>query len=208
MDGFDAEFFHVSPREAAAMDPQQRLLLEVTYEAFADAGLATDQLTGSRTGVFVGITSTEYAALQLASACPIDAYFPTGSALSIAANRISYVFGLRGPSLAVDTACSSSLVAVHLACQSLRDGECAMAVAGGVNVILGPAVTVALSRVLLAHGGASANEEHRAIADAVCEKDVTTATRLMREHILGAGESLLALLQEQRGEQLKAASAK
>ncbi len=140
--GFDATFFGISPREASRQDPQQRLLMEVAWEALEDAGTVPGALADSRTGVFVGISTNEYAHRQLADPRHIDAYVGTGNALSVAANRLSYHFGFRGPSLAVDTACSSSLVAVHLACQSLRSGECDLALAGGVNLILSPAVTI------------------------------------------------------------------
>jgi acyl transferase domain-containing protein/acyl-CoA synthetase (AMP-forming)/AMP-acid ligase II/acyl carrier protein len=146
VDLFDAPFFRISPREAAHMDPQQRLLLEVTWEALEHAGLAPDKLAGSETGVFIGISSNDYSQLRNSDPRLIDAYVGTGNAHSIAANRLSYFFDLRGPSIAIDTACSSSLVAVHQACQSLRDRECSMALAGGVNVILSPDLTIAFSQ--------------------------------------------------------------
>jgi acyl transferase domain-containing protein/thioesterase domain-containing protein/acyl carrier protein len=139
--GFDAEFFGITPREAARMDPQQRLVLEVAWEALEHAGIAPDSLRGSRTGVFVGISGTEYGALSLADVAGVDAWAGTGAALAVAANRLSYVLDLRGPSMSVDTACSSSLTAVHLAVQSLRSGESDLAVVGGVNLLLGPGVT-------------------------------------------------------------------
>ena len=142
VDGFDPQFFGISPREAARMDPQQRLLLEITWEALEDAGQVSDKLAGSRTGVFVGISNNDYGRTQFSDLSLIDAYAGTGNALSIAANRISYLFDFRGPSIAIDTACSSSLVAVHLACTSLRNGESTLAVAGGVNLILSPAITM------------------------------------------------------------------
>ena len=116
VDRFDANFFGISPREASRMDPQQRLLLEVTWEALQDAGLVPERLAGTETGVFIGIATNDYGRLQWNDLERIDAYAGTGNALSIAANRISYLFDFRGPSLAIDTACSSSLVAVHLAC--------------------------------------------------------------------------------------------
>jgi acyl transferase domain-containing protein/acyl-CoA synthetase (AMP-forming)/AMP-acid ligase II len=146
VDRFDAAFFGIAPREAVRMDPQQRLMLEVTWEALERASLDPQGLQGSQTGVFVGISGTDYAQLQGGNLMNADAYIGTGNAHSIAANRISYVLGLQGPSMAVDTACSSSLVAVHLACQSLRSGECDLAIAGGVNLMLLPDVTVALSQ--------------------------------------------------------------
>jgi len=141
VDLFDAPFFGVSPAEATRMDPQQRLLLEVAWEALEDAGIPADRLAGTAAGVFVGISNSDYSRLQPA----FDAWTGTGNALSIAANRIFYALDLRGPSLAVDTACSSSLVAVHLACRSLRAGECDVALAGGVNLVLDPALTRSLS---------------------------------------------------------------
>ncbi len=139
VDLFDPAFFGISGREAESMDPQQRLLLEVTWEALENAGIATTNLRGSSTGVFIGITGSDYARLAIAgnSAC-LDVYAMTGGALNVAAGRLSYVLGLNGPAMVVDTACSSSLVAVHLACQSLREGECDLALAGGVNVLLTP----------------------------------------------------------------------
>ncbi|MFF0775791.1 beta-ketoacyl synthase N-terminal-like domain-containing protein [Nonomuraea wenchangensis] len=144
--GFDAEFFGISPGEAAAMDPQQRLLLETAWEALEHAGHAPRTLSGSRTGVYAGLSGTEYAHLTGADLAAVDAWTATGAALSIAANRVSYLLDLRGPSLAVDTACSSSLVATHLAVTGLRAGECDLALAAGVNLLLSPLITVAFDR--------------------------------------------------------------
>jgi acyl transferase domain-containing protein/acyl carrier protein len=147
IDRFDPEFFGISPREAAGMDPQQRLLLEVAWEALEHAGQSADLLEGSRTGVFAGLCTSDYYLMRCESGPEsIDAYAATGNAHSVAAGRISYLLGLQGPSIAVDTSCSSSLVAVHLACQSLRLGESSMALAGGVNLILSPDITVTLSK--------------------------------------------------------------
>ncbi|HJR00339.1 MAG TPA: type I polyketide synthase [Methylomirabilota bacterium] len=147
VDRFDAQFFGITPREAASMDPQQRLLLEVAWEALEDAGQAPDALTGSATGVFVGMCNADYFhRIVRGDPSGLDAYIATGGAHSVAAGRLAYVLGLQGPNLAIDTACSSSLVAVHLACQSLRSRECRMALAGGVNLILAPETTIILSR--------------------------------------------------------------
>jgi myxalamid-type polyketide synthase MxaE and MxaD len=142
VDQFDPGFFGISPREALRMDPQQRLLLEVTWEALQDAGQVPGRLVGTQVGVFIGIATNDYGRLQWNDLERIDAYSGTGNASSIAANRISYLFDFRGPSLAIDTACSSSLVAVHLACCSLRTGESTLALAGGVNLILSPAIAI------------------------------------------------------------------
>ncbi|ARV58846.1 hypothetical protein BZZ01_09545 [Nostocales cyanobacterium HT-58-2] len=144
VDEFDPQFFGISPREASNMDPQQRLLLEVSWEALENAGLAVEQLAGSRGGVFIGISGGDYAKLN-GNLINTGAYYGTGNALSIAANRLSYFLDWRGPSWAVDTACSSSLVAVHQACQSLLLGECHLALAGGVNLMLSPQLTLTFS---------------------------------------------------------------
>ncbi|HET7503188.1 MAG TPA: SDR family NAD(P)-dependent oxidoreductase [Kofleriaceae bacterium] len=146
VDEFEPSFFCISPREASHMDPQQRLLLEVAWEALENAGIAPPSLYGTDTGVFVGISTSDYTGLQLADPERVGAHDGTGSAHSIAANRLSYLLDLRGPSMAVDTACSSSLVAVHLACQSLRTGECRVALAAGVNVMLTPQLTIVFSK--------------------------------------------------------------
>lgn len=147
IDTFEPQLFGISPREAQTMDPQQRLLLEVAWEALEHAGQGPRQLSGSSTGVFIGICNSDYT-MTLFGDDPeqFDAYHSTGNAHSIASGRLSYVLGLQGPSISVDTACSSSLVAIHLAIQSLRQGECRMALAGGVNAILSPAVSITLSR--------------------------------------------------------------
>lgn len=138
IDRFDAAFFGISPKEAVRMDPQQRLLLEVAWATLEHAGIAADDLRGSNTGVFVGISSTDYSLAQLQAYQDLNAYSATGNALCIAANRLSYQFDWRGPSYAVDSACSSSLVALHQACRSLRSGDCDLALTGGVNLMLIP----------------------------------------------------------------------
>ncbi|WP_079094141.1 phthiocerol type I polyketide synthase PpsB [Mycobacterium tuberculosis] len=143
--GFDAEFFGITPREAAAMDPQQRMLLEVAWEALEHAGIPPDSLGGTRTAVMMGVYFNEYQSMLAASPQNVDAYSGTGNAHSITVGRISYLLGLRGPAVAVDTACSSSLVAVHLACQSLRLRETDLALAGGVSITLRPETQIAIS---------------------------------------------------------------
>ena len=145
-DAFDAAFFGIAPREAACMDPQHRWLLETAWEAIEDAGLPPARLAGSRTGVFVGISHSDYPALHRRDSSSIDRYTNIGSALSIAANRLSYLLDLRGPSLAVDTACSSSLVALHLAARSLWSEECDYAMVGGANALLTPEASIGFSQ--------------------------------------------------------------
>ena len=145
--GFDAPFFGIPAREAESLDPQHRLLLESGWHALEDANLDPGRLSGSRTGVFVGISNSDYArVLEHGGLEQLDAYFGTGTSLNAAAGRIAYLLGLQGPVLAVDTACSSSLVAIHLAIRSLRSGESELALVGGVNVIAAPAASVAVSR--------------------------------------------------------------
>ena len=146
VDGFDADFFGITPREANGLDPQQRLLLEVAWESLEHAGIAPDSLTGSSTGVFVGMGTNDYSNLQVRAGDPrvIDTYYGTGVAPCVAAGRLSYVLGLSGPALALDTACSSSLVATSLAVESLRSGSCDMALAGGINLMLEPQAMIFL----------------------------------------------------------------
>jgi len=147
IDGFDPEFFGISPREALWIEPQQRLVLETVWEGLERAGYAPSSLRGSRTGVFTGVAANEYAhLLSSESIDKIEPYFITGNALNAISGRVSFALGLEGPAVAVDTACSSALVAVHQACQALHSGDCDMAVAGGVNVLLSPVTVVAASR--------------------------------------------------------------
>jgi phthiocerol/phenolphthiocerol synthesis type-I polyketide synthase B len=147
-DEFDAEFFAISPREAAGMDPQQRLLMEVAVEALEDANISPRSLRGSSTGVFVGVTANDYFRSVIGELPPedIDPYIPFGNAPNFAAGRLSYFLGVRGPAVVSDTACSSSLISIHLACQSLRRGESDHALAAGVNLILSPENSIACSR--------------------------------------------------------------
>jgi acyl transferase domain-containing protein len=136
---FDADFFGISPREAVSMDPQHRILLETAWEAFEDAGIVPERIAGSRSGVFVGVSSSQYWEQQVAAGSADIYGISGGGARSTSSGRLSYAFDLRGPSMSVDTACSSSLVAVALAGQSLSRGECDLALVGGVQLILGPA---------------------------------------------------------------------
>jgi len=133
------------------MDPQQRLLLEVAWEALEDAGQAVEKLAETKTGVFVGININDYGQYKLGSEL-LSVYSATGNALALAANRLSYILNLRGPSIAIDTACSSSLVATHLACQSLLTRESTLALVGGVNLILSPENTIRLNKFMSPQG--------------------------------------------------------
>jgi acyl transferase domain-containing protein/acyl-CoA synthetase (AMP-forming)/AMP-acid ligase II/acyl carrier protein len=136
IDRFDAEFFGISEREAARMDPQQRLFLELAWTALEDAGIPASSLRETEAGVFAGVCTSDYALLHAGQLAFVDADYGAGHAASVVANRVSYTLDLRGPSLTVDTACSSSLVALHLASESLRRGECNVAIVGGVNAVL------------------------------------------------------------------------
>ncbi|GAB3494300.1 type I polyketide synthase [Amycolatopsis cihanbeyliensis] len=184
--GFDATFFGISPREAARMDPQQRILLEVGWEALEHAGIAPGSLRGSDTGVFVGISGTEYGAQSLADLSGVDAWVGTGAALSIAANRLSYVLDLRGPSMAVDTACSSSLTSMHLAVQSLRSGESGLALVGGANLLLGPGITANFDQMGISSADGRC-KPFSADADGICRAE-------------GAGMVVLKRLSEARAD--------
>ncbi|WP_156746665.1 type I polyketide synthase, partial [Mycobacterium sp. E1715] len=147
-DEFDAEFFSITPREAAAMDPQQRLFLEVAWEALEDAGIPPHTIRGTQTSVYVGVTAYDYM-LTLSEAMrpeELDAYVLTGNSANFAAGRMAYLLGARGPAMVLDTACSSSLVAIHLACQSLRWNESDTALVGGTNLLLSPGTSIACSR--------------------------------------------------------------
>ncbi|MGW0824446.1 beta-ketoacyl synthase N-terminal-like domain-containing protein [Streptomyces sp. NPDC002845] len=192
--GFDADFFRITPREAAVMDPQQRILLEVVHEALDHAAVPAASLAGTATGVFVGVSAPEYGQLTGADPAAVDPWAPAGAALSVTAGRLAYVLDTRGPSLAVDTACSSSLVAVHHACVSLWAGESDTAIAAGVNLLLSPAVTVAFRRAgALAADGRC--KPFSAAADGIGRGEGCAAVILKRlSHAERDGDRVLAVI--------------
>ena len=194
IDRFDAGFFGIAAREAVFIDPQQRLLLEVAWEALENAGIPADELAGSDTGVFIGISSFDFAHFLMAGERDLEMYGTTGSALSAAANRLSYFLDLRGPSIAMDTACSSSLVAIHQACRSLRETECDLAIAGGVNVLLNGAITRVLtkSRMLAPDGKCKTFD---AVADGYVRGEGCGIVVLKRaSEALEQGDQILAVI--------------
>ena len=145
MAAFDAQFFNISPLEAKSIDPQQRLLLEIAYEAFENAGIPLEKLSGSMTGVYIAGFNSDYERMQSRDPENAPFYRGTGTGMAIMSNRISYVFDLKGPSFTLDTGCSGSLVALHQACNSIRSGEIDQALVGGTNLILDPELTNSLS---------------------------------------------------------------
>ncbi|HVL01840.1 MAG TPA: type I polyketide synthase, partial [Dongiaceae bacterium] len=195
-DMFDAEFFGVSPREAEDIDPQHRILLEVCHEAMEDAGYSPSRLNGSKTGVFVGIASADYAHLgsMLGSAEKLTPWQGIGNAASAAPCRISYLYNLKGPALGIDTACSSSLVALHYACQSLRNRECDAAFTGGVHLVLNPAISIvfAKARMLSADGKCKTFD---AAADGYVRSEGCGVVMLKRlSDAIADGDNILALV--------------
>ncbi|MFE5502773.1 SDR family NAD(P)-dependent oxidoreductase [Amycolatopsis japonica] len=192
--GFDAEFFGVTAHEAAAMDPQQRITAEVAWTALDHAGIPPGELRGSRTGVFMGVSAAEYGALTMADPGRVDAWSGTGASAAIVANRLSYLLDLRGPSAVVDTACSSSLVAVHQALVSLQRGECELALAGGVNLLLseGPFTTFRRAGLLAADGRCKTFD---AAADGIVRGEGCGVVVLRRlADARSAGDRVLAVL--------------
>lgn len=191
---FDAEFFGLSPLEAANMDPQQRIILQLTWEALEDAHIPANQLRGKPVGVFMGNTNNDYGMLISADPAEAPPYALTGNSSSIIANRVSYAFDFRGPSVAMDTACSSSLVAIHQAVRSLRDGDSEVAVAGGVNLLCSPFATVAFSElgVLSPTGGIRAFSDD---ADGIVRSDGAGVVVLKRlEDARRDGDNVLAVI--------------
>jgi acyl transferase domain-containing protein/acyl carrier protein len=194
IDHFDATFFGISPREAMHMDPQQRLLLEVAWEALEHACQPIDLLAGSQTGVFVGVSNSDYGLLQYFDLDHLDAYSATGCADNVVAGRLSYMLNLVGPCVSLDTSCSSSLVAVHLACQSLHAGECSLALAGGVSLNLSPEEIICKSRMhILAADGRCKTFDSR--ADGYVPSEGCGVVVLKRlSSALADGDPILALI--------------
>ncbi|WP_413206108.1 SDR family NAD(P)-dependent oxidoreductase [Rhodospirillum sp. A1_3_36] len=194
VDRFDAECFGISAIEAERMDPQQRILLEVTRDAFEDAGLTKERLAGTKTGVFIGISTFDYTRLLPRTAEFVDLHWGTGTSIAMAANRLSYVFDLRGPSQAIDTACSSSLVALHTACLSLRAGDSDAALVGGVNLMLSPELMIAFSaaRMMAPDGRCKAFDDR---ADGYVRGEGCGAVVLKRlQDAEVAGDNILAVI--------------
>ncbi|HWE63431.1 MAG TPA: polyketide synthase, partial [Chloroflexota bacterium] len=193
VDQFDASFFGIARREAEMMDPRQRLLLETGWEAIEDAGYAPSGLAGSQTGIFVGMSSagSEYAGLGLDVTDPTAI---TGNYPSVASGRLSYLLGVHGPSLVVDTACSAALAAIHLACQSLRQNECSLALVGGVNLILSPLPTMAMEQSLaMASDGRCKSFDAR--ADGFVRGEGCGVVVLKRlSHALACGDTIRAVI--------------
>lgn len=195
VDLFEPQVFGISPLEASTMDPQQRLLLEVSYCALERAGYSPDSLKGSKTGVFVGICFDDYAKISLGSNLEkIEAFTSLGNSKSVAVGRISHIFGFQGPALSLDTSCSSSLLAIHLACQSLRQGESDLAVAGGVNLILAPDVSIGFCKLrALSERGQCRTFD--AAADGYVRGEGCGLVVLKRlSDALSAGDNILALV--------------
>src|ERR1700687_939912 len=198
--GFDAAFFGISPREAEQMDPQQRGLLEMTGRRPETAGIRPASLRASRTGVFVGLSSTDYAYRRADDLGSIDASTMTGNASSIAANRISYVFDLRGPSMVIDTACSSSLVALHQACQSIRHGESDTAFVGGISLHLHPYAFIGFSKAsMLSRQGRCSVFDERADGYVRSEGGAIVLLKSLPEAIAD-GNRILAVGAQNRGD--------
>ena len=193
-EGFDTAFFEITPREAKSLDPQHRMLLEVSWEALENSGLVPSEHVGTDTGVFVGITGNDYFSLVSGGVERIDAYLGTGNAHSSASGRLSYFFGFKGPSISLDTACSSALVAVHAACQSIRTGECEMALAGGVNYLLRPEMSINFSKAhMLAPDGRCKAFDAR--ADGYVRSEGCGIVVLKRlSSAIAAGDPILAVI--------------
>jgi acyl transferase domain-containing protein/NADPH:quinone reductase-like Zn-dependent oxidoreductase/NAD(P)-dependent dehydrogenase (short-subunit alcohol dehydrogenase family)/acyl carrier protein len=193
IDLFDAEFFNISPREAKSLDPQQRLILENSWKALEHAGINPKSLKGKQVGIFVGISQSEYASFVLKHEKTKSAYHATGNALNAAAGRLAYMLGTQGPAMAIDTACSSSLVALHEACNSLKQGDCDMAIVAGVNAIIDPEVFITLANAeMLSPDGACKTFDER--ANGYVRGEGCGVIVLQRAESLQFEDSILALI--------------
>ena len=195
VDRFDAEFFGISPREAASMDPQQRLLLELAWEALEDAGHAPERRSPAAAPASISASPTATTGARCSrTRTLIDAYFSPGNAFSVAAGRVAYLLGLARPGCSIDTACSSSLVAMHLACQGLRLGECDLALAGGVNLILTPELNVNFSKAgMMARDGRCKTFDAAADGYVRGEGGAMVVLRRLRD-ALADGDRVLAVI--------------
>ncbi|MEH1967630.1 type I polyketide synthase [Nostoc sp.] len=196
IDQFDAKFFGISGAEAARIDPQQRLLLETTWEALEDAGQVPEHLAGSDTGVFIGVLNRDYSYIQMdeRNRDAINAHTIVSSNLNLVPNRISYCFDFTGPSLPIDAGCASSLVAVHLACSSLWNGECSLALAGGVNVIFKPEVSIAMSKAFLLSADGRCKSFDAAADGFVRAEGVGVVVLKPLSHALADGDAIYATI--------------
>src|SRR3984885_297288 len=194
LDQLDADFFGISPRGGVQLDPQQRLLLEVAWEAAEDAGIPAGKLAGTRTGVFVGLWNSDYERCIYELSQDLDFYTTTGGGRYPASGRLAYFLDLRGPNFTVDTACSSSLVAVHLACASLRSGESEMALAGGVNAILSPEITLSYSSAKMLSPEGRCKFGDAAADGYVRSEGVGIAFLKTLSRALGDGDSIYAVI--------------
>ncbi|MEO8900002.1 MAG: beta-ketoacyl synthase N-terminal-like domain-containing protein [Polyangiaceae bacterium] len=192
--GFDAEFFGIAPVEAASMDPQQRLVLELSWEALEHANHAPASLAGTRAGIYLGVSNSDYGRALFAQPELIDPYFSAGNAFSVAAGRVAYVLGCHGPAIAIDTACSSSLVGLHLAVQGLRRGDCDLALAGGVNLMLTPELNVNFSKAgMMSRDGRCRTFDAAASGYVRGEGGGIVVLRRLRD-ALAAGDRVLAVI--------------
>ncbi|MDZ8262109.1 type I polyketide synthase [Nostoc sp. ChiQUE01b] len=196
IDQFDAKFFGISGAEAARIDPQQKLLLETTWEALEDAGQVLEHLAGSDTGVFIGVLNRDYSYIQIGehNRDAINAHTIVSSNLNLVPNRISYCFDFTGPSLPVDAGCASSLVAVHLACSSLRNGECSLALAGGINVIFKPEISIAMSKAFLLSADGRCKSFDAAADGFVRAEGVGVVVLKPLSHALADGDAIYATI--------------
>ena len=200
VDKFDAPFFGISPREAQMMDPQQRIFLETVWKAIEDSGHKVSDLSGTRTGLFVGAATNDYLDVLRKMEVPLDAYSASGNSHSVLANRVSFLLNLHGPSAPIDTACSSSLVALHRAVESIHAGSCDMAIVGGVQVMLSPAAYISFGMAgMLSSDGKCKTFDKR--ANGYVRGEGVAAVLLKRLSAAEAdGDHIYAIVKATRGE--------